>query len=263
LALVATEPLTFDLLDDLLLARERGRRIDLRLAPGVCLGSTVELFSHLHASPTAFDHEPSAEIEAMRQALITRKPTYLSSQSVGISPARRVAVNGADTYWDQFLFALHKAIVANGFPASFSTGLVGALDEMQNNIHDHSAAPETGIIAYRVTQGRVEWSVSDRGVGIMAGLQRGQFPSVKDGGEALRLALTDGYSRLPVRGRGHGFRHLFKALSSRRGTLRFRSDDHVLTMTGVSPTLSRAKLQQRSRIAGFSVTVVCTNPRSA
>ena len=31
-------------------------------------------------------------------------------------------------------------------------------------------------------------------------------------------------------GRGYGFRELFKALSTRRGTLRFRSDDQVLTI---------------------------------
>jgi hypothetical protein len=255
-----TEPLTFEILDDALLARERGRRVGLCFEPGLCLGPMVELFVHTQTSKEPIDHEPAAEIDAMGLALSGRQPVYLSSQTIGVAPAKRAAVNGADAHWDQYLFTLHKAIVANGFPAAFSTGLVGALDEMQSNIHDHSDAIETGIVAYRVTPGRVEWSVSDRGIGVMTGLQRGQFPSVKDGGEALRIALTDGYSRLSVQGRGYGFRQLFKALSARHGSLRFRSDDHVLTMTGVSPTLSRAKLKQRSKVAGFSVTVVCTNP---
>lgn len=100
-----------------------------------------------------------------------------------------------------------------------------------------------------------------RGIGILSGLKSGAFPSLSDSGEALKIALTDGRSRFGVgKGRGYGFRELFKALSFRHGTLRFRSDDQVLTIKGVSPSLSRAKLQQRARVSGFSVTVVCAKP---
>lgn len=89
-----------------------------------------------------------------------------------------------------------------------------------------TARLDTGLIAYRVNPEKVEWTVADRGIGILAGLKSGAFPSLNDSGEALKIALTDGRSRFGVgKGRGYGFRELFKALSARHGTLRFRSDD--------------------------------------
>ena len=166
-----------------------------------------------------------------------------------------------EAYWDAFMFAMYKAMVAAGFPKPFGRGLVGAMDEMQNNIHDHSTDIGTGLVAYRVDADRVEWVVTDRGVGILAGLKSGAFPLLTDSGEALKTALVDGRSRLGVgTGRGYGFRELFKAMSARHGSLRFRSDDQALTIRGVSPSLSLARLQQRARVSGFHVTVVCTKP---
>jgi hypothetical protein len=174
---------------------------------------------------------------------------------------RRSAYKGSDTYWAAYQLAMHKALLAAGFPSLFARGLVGAMDELQNNVRDHSDAVDTGLIAYRVTAERVEWVVSDRGIGVLTSLKSGAFPSLTDAGEALKVALTDGRSRFgTLSGRGYGFRELFKAMSARNGSLRFRSDDQALTIAGVSPSLSRAQLQQRAHVPGFCVTVNCTNP---
>jgi hypothetical protein len=255
------EVLTFNVLDDLVLAHERGRTPAVRLEPGPCLGSIVELLHFCEEHHGALTYCASPETTAIGQAFQTRKPTYLNGEMAGFVTARRAAFKNADTYWDAFMFALLKAMRTAGFPSLFSRGLVGALDEMQNNVHDHSNASDTGLIAYRVSDEKVEWTVADRGIGILSGLKSGAFPSLNDSGEALKIALTDGRSRFGVgKGRGYGFRELFKALSARHGTLRFRSDDQVLTITGVSPSLSRARLQQRAQVSGFSVTVVCAKP---
>lgn len=232
----------------------------IRLSPGPSLGATVELMRFVDEHGE-IDCEPSDETDAIRRCLKTRRPVYLNGESTGFVAARREAYKGSDTHWDAFQLAMHKANIAGGFPNKFSSGLVGALDELQNNVHDHSNAIDTGVIGYRVTSESVEWVVADRGIGILKGLQQGAYPSVQDAGEALKIALAEGGSRFgPGKGRGYGFRELFKALATRQGTLRFRSDDQLLTITGTSPSLSRARLQQRARVPGFSVTVVCAKP---
>jgi hypothetical protein len=259
----AREPLTFEILDDLVLAHERSRAPAVRLEPGPSLGALIELLRFCHEHPGGLEYASAPEIDALKRSLETRKPVYLDGERIGFVPARRALHQGNDIHWDAFMVAMHKAMLAAGFQSLFGRGLVGAMDEMQNNIHDHSEAIDTGLIAYRVSSDRVEWVVADRGIGILTGLQSGAFPSVTDSGEALKIALTDGRSRLGTNGRGYGFRELFKALSARHGALRFRSDDQLLSITGVSPALSRARLQQRAYVSGFSVTVVCTKPGEA
>jgi hypothetical protein len=258
------EALTFEVLDDLLLAHERGRVPAVRLVPGPCLGSIVELVQFSQEHDGALPYRASDETAAIHRAYESRRPVYLNAESIGFVTARRAQYKGGDTHWTAFQVAMHKALLAAGFPSLFARGLVGAMDEVQNNIHDHSEAVDTGLVAYRVTADRVEWIVADKGIGVLNSLKSGAFPSIADSGEALKVALTDGRSRFgPGKGRGYGFRELFKALSARQGSLRFRSDDHALTIAGVSPSLSRVRLQQRAHVAGFAVTVICTKPAAA
>jgi hypothetical protein len=260
----ADEPLTFEVLDDLIVAHERGLTPAVRLVPGPCLGALVELFHFNELNSGALGHAETPDLALLRRCLETGRPVFLDNEAIGYVPARRVRRNGEDAHLTAFLFALHKALLAAGFPSPFVQGLVGALGELEDNIHEHSGAIESGVLAYRVSTERVELTVADRGVGILKSLRSGAFPSLADAGEALKLALTDGRSRFVSQtGRGYGFRQLFKALVLRQGTLRFRSDDQLLTIAGVSPSLSRARLQQRARVAGFAVTVICANPGSA
>ena len=226
------EPLTFEVLDDLVLAHERARVPPVRLMPGPCLGSIVELLRFCEEHGRAFDYADSPETGAIKRALDTRRPVYLDGESAGFVPARRAPHKGEDAHWDAFLYAMQKAMLAAGFPSLFARGLVGACDEMQNNIHDHSDAIDTGVISYRVSPERVEWVVADRGIGILMGLQAGAFPSVRDSAEALKIALTDGRSRFGTgKGRGYGFRELFKALAhpvkTRRSARVFKRENQV------------------------------------
>jgi hypothetical protein len=258
------EALTFEILDDLLLAHERGRVPPIRLQPGPCLGSTIELVHFAKEREGALPYRPTEETAAIQRAYETRRPVYLKDESIGFVTARRIAYRNGDAHWTAFQFAMHKALLAVGFPSLLARGLVGAMDELQNNIRDHSEAIDTGLIAYRVAADRVEWVVADRGIGVLASLKSGAFPSLTDSAEALKIALTDGRSRFgTVSGHGYGFRELFKALSARQGSLRFRSGDQALTIAGVSPSLSRARLQQRAHMSGLCVSVTCTNPSAS
>ena len=189
------EPLTFDVLDDLVLAHERRRATTIKVVPGPCLGSIVELHRFVQDKGPVLSFAETAETRAVQRCLETRLPVYLNAEATGFIPAQRKAYDGSDTRWDAFLFAMQKAMLAAGFPSLFARGICGALEEVEDNIHEHSQAVDTGVIAYRVSPDRVEWVVADRGIGILAGLQAGAFPSLSDSGEALKFALTDGRSR--------------------------------------------------------------------
>ena len=153
-----------------------------------------------------------------------------------------------------------------GLPTTTSGQLSGAMEELENNIHEHSDAADTGLLVFRAARGVFEFVVVDRGIGVLASLQKGAgFHGVSDHGKALEAALADGTSRFGSDSRrGHGFRPIFRGLVNLHGSLRFRSGDHALSMDGTSPTLATAQLAQKPVIDGFFTSVRCEggDPRS-
>ena len=131
--------------------------------------------------------------------------------------------------------------------------------ELENNIHEHADAPETGILAYRAEPGAFEFVVADRGIGVLRSLRRcPAYAAVLDEGKALSAALADGVSRHgPDSNHGHGFRPIFIGLMDLHGELRFRSGDHAVTMNGTSPTIATSKIAQKGAIDGFVGSVRC------
>jgi hypothetical protein len=144
-------------------------------------------------------------------------------------------------------------------PGKVPAQLAGAMEEMENNIHEHAEAPETGLLAFRAAGGVFEFVAADRGMGLLASLQRcSEFKATRDHGKALEAALTDGTSRHGSASRhGHGFRPVFLGLMNLQGSLRFRSGDHALLMDGTSPTLATAQLAQKPFIDGFFASIRC------
>ena len=146
-----------------------------------------------------------------------------------------------------------------GLPAAVSGQLVAAMEELENNIHEHADAPETGMLAYRAEPGAFEFVVADRGIGVLRSLRRcATYAALPDEGKALEAALTDGVSRHgPDSNHGHGFRPIFTGLMNLHGELRFRSGDHAVTMDGTSPTLATSRIAQKAPIDGFFASVRC------
>ena len=147
----------------------------------------------------------------------------------------------------------------SGLSATVAGQLVAAMEELENNIHEHADAPETGILAYKAEPGAFEFVVADRGIGIGRSLRRcAAYAALQDEGRALEAALTDGVSRHgPGSNHGHGFRPIFTGLMNLHGELRFRSGDHAITMNGTSPTSATSKITQKARIDGFFGSVRC------
>lgn len=96
----AREPLTFEILDDLVLARERSRAPAVHLEPGPSLGALIELLRFCHEHPGALKYASAPEIHALKRSLETRKPVYLDGERIGFVPARRALHQGNDIHWD-------------------------------------------------------------------------------------------------------------------------------------------------------------------
>jgi hypothetical protein len=166
-------------------------------------------------------------------------------------------------YLKHFYVSAQRAAELSRLPKKLAQGLVGAIGELEDNIHLHGRRPRTGLIAYRsVVDGVFEFVVADAGIGVLQSLQAsGFYGGLTDAGKAIRIAVSDGGSRFgPQSGHGTGFRPLFTALTNQHGNLRFRSGDHVLLMSGNSPSLSRVVIAQRAAVPGFLISVTCTVP---
>lgn len=186
----------------------------------------------------------------------------IGSWTTSEAPARgfiRVRRNHTDTEharWVMFLLELQKAGVAGGFGDTWIKQIVGAVGELEDNIHWHSEAPKTGIVAYWLSGAELDLVVLDRGVGVLKSLRRAnEFNDLADYGTALQLATSQGTSRYGTgSGRGWGFNELFVALANSRAQIRFRSGDHLLAVEGRTG-LPEAQLRQRAVGQGLLVSV--------
>lgn len=194
-------------------------------------------------------------------ALEQQEETWISGSQrhvAFIGAARRG--RSADSRFTGFLMKAKRAgHEVAGLPAIVSGQLVAAMQELENNIHEHANAPETGIVAYRAEPGAFEFVVADRGIGMLRSLRNyGQHAELLDEGQALEAALTDGVSRHgPGNNRGYGFRPIFTGLLNLQGELRFRSGDHAVTMDGTSPAIATSRTTQKATIDGFFASVTC------
>ena len=155
----------------------------------------------------------------------------------------------------RFQLQVHQALWGHRRAIAAKGRICGAVGEIVDNIFDHSGAPETGIVALWGRKGRLEISIGDAGVGILASLRSNpKFAYLGDAGTAMAEALRDGNSRYgPKLDRGYGFGTLFRALNSLDAKLRFRSGDYALEIAGRSPEVRNPRISQKAELRGFVV----------
>jgi hypothetical protein len=265
MTIAALSPFDFAALDGLAFAAERGR-----LSPGTPprmvardLGPVIEL-AQLAAGGLLPAPERAAWLNlncvgSLYRALLGGRSQWVCPDGRRIGFLKTGSSPVPEGVWTGFGLAAQQGAVAAGFPKRIGAQLAAALGELHSNLHEHSQAPETGLIAFRAGLSRFEFVGTDRGIGVRESLRSCKtYAALDDHGEALRLTLTDGVSRHgPEEGRGHGFRPLFIGLANLNGSLRFRSGDHSLVMNGRNPSLVSAQLAQKPPIQGFLISVVC------
>jgi hypothetical protein len=114
--------------------------------------------------------------------------------------------------------------------------VAGAVGELEDNVHEHSDAIGSGLVAFQSTSGCLEIVVLDRGVGVLASLRRSaDYQHLESYEAALSAAVKAGATRYGRdTGRGTGFNRLFSGLADANSLLRFRSGDAVLELNGLS-----------------------------
>jgi len=177
----------------------------------------------------------------------------------GVFPLFRHDPRSSDqSFWDQWAKHAENAAVARNIPRRLVEGLVGAMGELQDNVYTHSGGIDSGLVAYAVSDDAFEFVVADAGMGVLASLkQNPEFTQLEHSGQALREAISDGASRFGRQsGHGYGISQLFRALAHENGDLRFRSGDHVLTLSGdnLSPS-GKLSVVKKANLPGFIISV--------
>ena len=201
----------------------------------------------------------SSTLERLRHPLVRGLSVWTGSSPPisGFIRVRRHQAAFDDVAWISFRRAFERAALSSGLSTQHAKQLTGALGELEDNIHEHSEAASTGIVAYYSRPGTFEFVVLDRGIGVLSSLRRCQeYAAVVDHGHALEIALANGNSRYGKQsGRGYGFQDLYLGIANSRARLRFRSGDHLYELDGTVLGLPRARLAQRASGNGFLIAV--------
>jgi hypothetical protein len=261
-----TLELSFDVIDDLLWASSKGRLDTERpMLPYSAsrIGPFVELQLQINKDPR---HEvieahwiDYATVPGFKSALAGRNAFWLDDLKMrGIM--RTSALPHSEHYSlsrTSFLMAARKAAEGVGFSVATAQLLTAAVREMESNIHEHSAAAGTGVVAFQAVHSAFEFLVADAGVGVLSTLREAEeYKGLTDHGRALHTALQNGSSRFgKAANRGRGFDQLFLSLVSMNGDLRFRTGDHALVISGPNPNLKISRLLQKPFYQGFFASV--------
>lgn len=255
------ESLTFSLLDDIALGLQSKSLTSADLPPvsAELLGPLIECCHAQPVNPTGSNGwlDPSG-FSSMLESLRTKDKWFApGAASHGFVTARAIA--DCHTNWTDFAMRAKRAATANGFTADEAGRLVAAMGEFYSNILEHSGRADTGYVVFNGSPGCFEFVVADSGIGVLESLRsHPHFASLKDGGTALELALSEGVSRhYEQKDRGFGFRPLFVGLANVSRFMRFRSADHSRELTRADDGSIYAVTRQNSQLTGFLCSVRC------
>ncbi len=259
--------LTFDVVDDLVGAHARGRLTGLPkaryAATDIC--PLIELMMDSSNGRTG----PLLQTDWLDTTTqIDLRNALASPQNIWLDGARRRGfmrttfdprVEADDVQRNRFLIAARTAAETSGLVKPVAQYLAAALREMESNIHEHSGAATSGILAFQARPSSFEFVAADSGSGVLATLREDEeFADLTDHGLAIHAALQENVSRYGrTSGHGNGFRDLFLGLAHLNADLRFRSGDHALLISGPQPELKTARLAQKVPLKGFLVAVRC------
>lgn len=179
--------------------------------------------------------------------------------SLGFIRVRRKHTGTEETTWIKFLRNFEDAGVRAGLRRVRAKQLAGATGELEDNVHWHSEAASTGLVAFHAQRNTFEFVVMDCGIGVLTSLKNApEFEHLLDHGEALRLAVAPGTSRFGTQsGRGMGFNDLFIGIANTGARLRFRSGDYLFELDGRGLESPNAFVAPRAHGRGFMIAIQC------
>lgn len=267
------DALTFDELTDISLAVDRqlgDPAHELAELTAGDLGPFVEMVLRLERWSLRLEDLPTFASSSLGTCFKQSRTSKAAFQSptngaIGVLKLHELSGSESDLTFTDFGIRAKRAAVAAGVPDAAATLLIGAIQELRDNVVEHSGRPRSGIVAYAASNGRFEFCVADAGKGVLASLQENPiYASLAGSAEALRTALTEGESRFGRgTGRGHGFGALFRGMLRIPGSLHFKSGDHQLEHDGASPTLGKLRLSHCADYGGFLISAICLTASAA
>lgn len=160
--------------------------------------------------------------------------------------------------WVAFVQRARASARVAGYNHEVASAVVGAIEELANNVVEHSGSKQPAFAGFAQKGQRFEYVIADCGIGVLASLREcSEFRSLRDDLEALPLAITPGISRMGRgSGRGYGFRAVLAPLRFASGYVRLRSGGAVLEVEGYGAENDRASCSQRPSYDGVIVSAV-------
>lgn len=152
--------------------------------------------------------------------------------------------------WVAFCLRFDKSAREAGCTFDQAKTLAAAMRELTSNVHEHSNAPESVLLAYQALPGYFEFSIADSGIGVLASLRQSPVHAHLLDSQGALGALLRGASRHGA-GHGDGYKKVFKVLEQCAGYVRCRSGDAAMSWeTGLEPLIV-----QRPPLPGLVVSV--------
>lgn len=163
----------------------------------------------------------------------------------------------AFSYFEQ---RFSSSMKSEGFPPAFSNALGKVIDEMADNVIQHSGTTNdgfTGIAGYHVQNNCAAFAVTDVGAGFLATLRASpRWSGLTTAKAAIRSVTIDHASSRHDQGDGEGFKQLFKSLIDHNSLIRIRTDDAALTV-GNSLNEREGGEMASPYLRGVQVSIVC------
>jgi anti-sigma regulatory factor (Ser/Thr protein kinase) len=258
--------LDFDLVDDICLAVSTGEvsPADLPSTRTQSLGAFLELSHVLPIESSSQDWLKDNRFQPILDAKKNGKRCYQSG-ALHLGFTRIEEFINDETSETDFYIKARRAVALAGFRKAEAGQFVAAIVELYSNVIEHSGSAAGAYVAFAAYENCFEFVVADHGIGLLESLKsNSKYESIKDSGNALELALTEGVSRHDGNsGRGRGFRPIFVGLANVSESLRFRSGDHGRELKRLDDGRIPAVTRQKSELPGFFCSVRCISSRSA
>jgi anti-sigma regulatory factor (Ser/Thr protein kinase) len=164
------------------------------------------------------------------------------------------ATDTSEARWRKFADALEVAAQSCGLSKRMAQGIAGVVQELQDNIFEHSYSPNSGTLGFRRVGNAIEIVVADAGVGVLGGFERLSSIAFDSHEEALRAVVYEQRSRFNAKdGHGSGLRQIFAQLATLHGNLRFRTGDVSLSISGNNFTIDNIVIADEPFLPGFLI----------
>ncbi|MDO8422649.1 MAG: hypothetical protein Q7S99_10865 [Parvibaculum sp.] len=253
-----TEPLTFDLVDDICLGLEDGALSSAQIPSfsAQSCGPFFELMQTL-GNENCSKIQPGIYRNLATAKTQNRTRWFHANDTQGYIQVQRLLDD--QLAWSDFSIRASRAANAVGFTKADAWKLTGAIGEIYGNVIDHSERIASGYVAYATNGRTFEFVIADSGIGVLNSLRKNPaYASISDSGTALEYALSESVSRLQDPGHGFGFRSIFVGLANISTRVRFRSGDYGRELIRNNDGSIPATTRQLAVVQGMFCSVLCT-----